>query len=214
MPLDPRLRRRLFVLTLYAGLIALGWWISMQWDRLEGAQISSMDPAMMFQILAVALIVFVITSAMPFIPGAEIGFGLMVLFGGKVALLVYGAMISALTLSYLIGALVPAEWIVRFFRYLGFNRATRLAEELAARERHMRIDYLMANAPPRWVPMLLRHRYLAMIVLLNVPGNSLVGGGGGLALAAGMSGLFRFHRFFLTLLVAVAPVPLFFLLAM
>lgn len=214
MPLDPRLRRRLFVLTLYAGLITLGWWISTQWDRLEGAQISSMDPAMMFQIVAVALIVFVITSAMPFIPGAEIGFGLMVLFGGKVALLVYGAMISALTLSYLIGALVPAEWIVRFFRYLGFNRATRLAEELAARERHMRIDYLMANAPPRWVPMLLRHRYLAMIVLLNVPGNSLVGGGGGLALAAGMSGLFRFHRFFLTLLIAVAPVPLFFLMAM
>jgi hypothetical protein len=214
VPLDPRLRRRLLALALYAGLIALGWWISTQWERLEGAQISSMDPAMMFQIVAVALIVFVITSAMPFIPGAEIGFGLMVIFGSKVALLVYGAMISALTLSYLIGALVPAEWIVRFFRYLGFNRATRLAEELAARERHMRIDYLMANAPPRWVPMLLRHRYLAMIVLLNVPGNSLVGGGGGLALAAGMSGLFHFHRFFLTLLVAVAPVPLFFLLAM
>jgi hypothetical protein len=75
VPLDPRLRRRLFVLALYAGLIALGWWISTQWERLEGAQISSMDPAMMFQILAVALIVFVITSAMPFIPGAEIGFG-------------------------------------------------------------------------------------------------------------------------------------------
>ncbi|MBO6675613.1 MAG: hypothetical protein JJ908_11120 [Rhizobiales bacterium] len=214
MSLDPRPRRRLFVLALYASLIALGWWISMQWDRLEGTQIQAMDPAMMFQIVAVALIVFVITSAMPFIPGAEIGFGLMVIFGSEVALLVYAAMISALTLSYLIGALVPAEWIVRFFRYLGFSRATQLAEELAARERHMRIDYLMANAPPRWVPMLLRHRYLAMIVLLNIPGNSLVGGGGGLALAAGMSGLFRFHRFFLTLLVAVAPVPLFFLLAM
>jgi hypothetical protein len=214
VPLDPRLRRRLLALALYAGLIALGWWISMQWERLEGAQISSMDPAMMFQIVAVALIVFVITSAMPFIPGAEIGFGLMVIFGSKVALLVYGAMISALTLSYLIGALVPAEWIVKFFRYLGFNRATQLAQELAARERYMRIDYLMATAPPRWVPMLLRRRYLAMIILLNVPGNSLVGGGGGLALAAGMSGLFRFHRFFLTLLVAVAPVPLFFLLAM
>lgn len=214
MLLNPRLRRRFFVLALYTSLIALGWWISMQWERLEGAQVNAMDPAMMFQIIAVALIVFVITSAMPFIPGAEIGFGLMVIFGSKVALLVYGAMISALTLSYLIGALVPADWIVKFFRYLGFGRATRLADELAARERHMRVDYLMANAPPRWVPMLLRHRYLAMMVLLNLPGNSLVGGGGGIALAAGMSGLFRFHRFFLMLLVAVAPVPLFFFLAM
>ena len=62
--------------------------------------------------------------------------------------------------------------------------------------------------------MLVRHRYLTMIVLLNLPGNSLVGGGGGLALAAGMSGFFRFPMFFATLLVAVAPVPLFFLITM
>jgi len=186
----------------------------MQWERLEDTQVGSMDPAMMFQIIAVALLVFVITSAMPFIPGAEIGFGLMVIFGGKVAILVYGAMVSALTLSYLVGALVPPAWIVQFFGYLGFSKATQLAQELAARDRKNRIDYLLETAPPRWVPMLLRHRYLAMMLILNLPGNSLVGGGGGLALAAGMSGLFRFPAFFATLLVAVAPIPLFFLLTM
>jgi hypothetical protein len=214
LPLSSRHRHRLVVLCLYGGLILLGWWISMQWERLEDTQVSAMDPAMMFQIIAVALIVFVLTSAIPFIPGAEIGFGLMVIFGGKVALLVYGAMVSALTLSYLIGALVPSAWIVQFFRYLGFRKATQMVEELAVRDRESRIAYLMENAPPRWVPMLLRNRYLAMMLLLNLPGNSLVGGGGGLALAAGMSGLFRFPAFFATLLIAVAPIPLFFLLTM
>lgn len=76
------------------------------------------------------------------------------------------------------------------------------------------MDYLIEIAPARWVPLLLRHRYLAMIVVLNLPGNSLLGGGGGLALAAGMSGLFRLPWFVATLLVAVAPLPLFFLLMM
>lgn len=214
LPLSPRHKHRLIVLALYAGLITLGLWIGAQWERLEDTQISTMDTAMMVKILAVTLIVFIITSAMPFIPGAEIGFGLMVIFGGKVAILVYGAMVSALTISYLVGALVPATWIVRFFRYLGFGKAAQLAQELASRDRKNRIDYLLETAPRRWVPMLVRHRYLAMMLVLNLPGNSLVGGGGGLALAAGMSGLFRFPAFFATLLVAVAPIPLFFLLTM
>lgn len=212
--LSPRPRQRLGVLVIYAGLIALGWWIGGQWERLESVQADTMDPAMMFQIVAVALIVFILVSAMPFVPGAEIGLGLMVVFGGKVAILVYGAMVSALTLAYLIGMLVPPIWIAQFFRYLGFAKAAQLVEDLAARERRTRIDYLLSNAPRRWVPVLVRHRYLTMIVLLNLPGNSLVGGGGGLALAAGMSGFFRFPMFFATLLVAVAPVPLFFLITM
>jgi hypothetical protein len=214
LPLTPRHRNRLIVLALYAGLITFGWWVGTQWQRLESAQISAMDPAMMVQILAFALLVFVFTSAIPFIPGAEIGFGLMVIFGGQVAILVYAAMVSALTLSYLVGACVSPHWIARFFGFLGSRRATQLAEDLAARDRHSRIDYLLETAPRRWVPALLRHRYLAMMLLLNLPGNSLVGGGGGLALAAGMSGLFRFPAFVATVLVAVAPVPLFFLLTM
>lgn len=214
VPLTARHRRRLFVIVLYAGLVLVGWWIGMQWDRLDETDIRSLDPAMMVQILAVALTLFVLLSSIPFIPGAEIGFGLMVVFGGKVAVLVYAAMVSALTLSYLVGALVPPRWIVGFFRYLGFQKATRLVEDLAARDRRARIDYLMEVAPQRWVPALLRHRYLAMMLVLNLPGNSLVGGGGGLALAAGMSGLFRFPLFLASVLVAVAPIPLVFLLAM
>jgi hypothetical protein len=45
-------------------------------------------------------------------------------------------------------------------------------------------------------------------VLINLPGNMLVGGGGGIALVAGMTRLFSWPAFLLTVAVAVAPVPL------
>lgn len=35
-------------------------------------------------------------------------------------------------------------------------------------------------------------RYVALAVLLNIPGNVVIGGGGGIAFAAGMTRLFSF----------------------
>jgi hypothetical protein len=45
-------------------------------------------------------------------------------------------------------------------------------------------------------------------VLLNLPGNALLGGGGGIGLIIGMSRLIPFHKYLLLIAVAVAPVPL------
>ncbi len=208
--MSEQLRRRIVVLGIYAGLLVFGWLIGLQWDRFEAHSLPDMDPMMVRQIIALATLVFIITSALPFIPGAEIGFGLMVIFGAKVAFLVYASMVLALTLSYIIGVIVPPRWITGFFGYVGFKRARELVEELARRKRRQRIAYLLEHAPARFLPTLLRHRYLALIVVFNTPGNSIVGGGGGLALAAGMSGLFRFPWFLATVMLAVAPVPLFF----
>ncbi|MBL4615404.1 MAG: hypothetical protein JKY27_11110 [Magnetovibrio sp.] len=59
------------------------------------------------------------------------------------------------------------------------------------------------------MPFLLRHRYLAVVVALNVPGNALIGGGGGICMAAGISGLFSWPRFLISIAIAVSPVPLF-----
>ena len=62
------------------------------------------------------------------------------------------------------------------------------------------------------VPVLLRHRYLALGVAFNLPGNTLLGGGGGIALAAGMSGLYPLLAYVAVVAIAVAPVPLLVLL--
>jgi hypothetical protein len=98
-------------------------------------------------------------------------------------------------------------------RKSGLEKAHDLVENLAALDPQEKLDRLVRAAPNRVVPFLLRHRYLALMVLLNVPGNSLIGGGGGIAFAAGLSRLFPFPLFLATVMVAVAPVPVLFLLA-
>jgi uncharacterized integral membrane protein len=43
---------------------------------------------------------------------------------------------------------------------------------------------------------------------LNLPGNSVLGGGGGIAALCGLSRQFYWWRYVLTLIVATAPIPL------
>ena len=55
---------------------------------------------------------------------------------------------------------------------------------------------------------LLNHRYLTLGACLNLPGNSVLGGGGGIAFICGLSGQFHWRRFILTIVLATAPIPL------
>jgi hypothetical protein len=71
---------------------------------------------------------------------------------------------------------------------------------------------MVRGASQRWVTFLIRHRLLLLIVAVNVPGNSVVGGGGGIALMAGFSRLFSFPGFLFAMTVATSPVPIAFLL--
>ena len=52
--------------------------------------------------------VYVVASATPFVPGAENGLALIVVFGSRIVLLVYICMVLALVLAYCIGRFVPA----------------------------------------------------------------------------------------------------------
>jgi hypothetical protein len=70
------------------------------------------------------------------------------------------------------------------------------------------LTLVYATAPARVAPFLLDHRYATSAVLLNLPGNALLGGGGGIGLIIGMSRLIPFHKYLLLIAVAVAPVPL------
>jgi hypothetical protein len=56
-------------------------------------------------------------------------------------------------------------------------------------------------------PFLVRHRFIALAIVLNIPGNIIIGGGGGIAMIAGMSGLYSLPRYLLTVAIAVAPIP-------
>lgn len=171
----------------------------------------STEPAL-HRLIMTAITVYVLLMMLPFIPGVEIGLGMMVMFGPKIAPLVYGCTVLALVLSFLIGRLVPQHSIIGMFEALHLKRAGNLLRELETLNSEARLQFLLRNASTRIVPFLLRHRFLALMVALNLPGNALVGGGGGICLVGGFSRLFSFPKFIRAVAIAVAPVPLMVLL--
>lgn len=128
-----------------------------------------------------AVIVYMVCMILPFVPGIEIGLALMVVFGSPIVPLVYGATVVALSLSFLLGRLVPQTEIISTLESVKMNRVARLLAELQSLDRQGRLPWLLHNAPGRLAPLLLKFRYLALVLLFNLPpGNAVLGGGGGI----------------------------------
>lgn len=205
-------RRWLILIAVYLVLLIGGWFVGRELVAIVAVNVEPHDAARVNMLIATALGAYVITSATPFVPGAEIGFGLILLFGASIAILVYLGMVAALLISFLIGRFLPPSLVARCFGYFGLARARNLVLQVAPLRGKERLEFLAAKAPSRLVPIMLRHRYLTLILILNLPGNSVVGGGGGIALTAGLSRLYSFPAFLGTILVAVAPIPTAFLI--
>ena len=192
----------------YGVLIGMGWFLG---DALRGVvvpEVRPMNEPMIHRMVMSALAAYVVTAAIPFVPGAEIGFGLLVAFGGKAAPVVYAGMVGALVLSYSVARLVPAAMLVPALNGMGLERAAALARRIDATPKAERLDLLAGHLPERLSRTALSNRYLLLALLINTPGNSLLGGGGGLAFAAGLSRLYAFVPFVLTVVLAVCPIPL------
>ena len=67
---------------------------------------------------------------------------------------------------------------------------------------------LLEEAPPNTVSLVLRRRYVALAIAVNVPGNAIIGGGGGIMMMAGLSGIFAPVPTLIAILIGVSPVPL------
>lgn len=158
-------------------------------------------------ITAVSTVAFIVSSAVPFVPGAEIGLGMMLMLGREIAPLVYIAMVSALTISFQIGKLVPINVSASVFGFFGLSKAQHFALRLGLLTPDKRLEFLFERTHSRILPFLLRHRYFTLILIINLPGNSLIGGGGGIAFVAGLCGLFTFPKYFLAIALAVLPIP-------
>ena len=100
--------RRRLLFALYGALIVLGAGLGRQlleiaWPYLEPAHGASLR-----WVIAAAIVVYAVVMAVPFVPAAEIGLSLLLLFGPQVALLVYLSTVLALMLPYLIGRAVSS----------------------------------------------------------------------------------------------------------
>ncbi|MEZ5856051.1 MAG: hypothetical protein R3D67_15375 [Hyphomicrobiaceae bacterium] len=161
-----------------------------------------------FDLILAALAIYVVLLAIPFVPGMEISVAIFGALGSAAAMPIYFATVLALSIAFLAGRLIPPRLITRTFRALGLTRAAELVEGMEPLNAQQRLDLVMENAPTRIVPLIVRHRYIALIVALNTPGNAILGGGGGIALAAGLSGIFSLPGFLGAIILAVLPVPL------
>jgi hypothetical protein len=155
--------------------------------------------------LVVVAALYVVAMALPFVPAIEIGLALMLLLGETGVVLVYLCTQIALALSYLAGRWVPRSAMARAFARLGMRHARRLVE-------NRDIEALACSLPSKWAPVLRRHPAIALAALLNLPGNALIGGAGGIAMMAGMNRLLPFSRYLVLVAAATAPLPLVLLL--
>lgn len=203
-----RLLRIVFVLVLYGLLIYAGQ-IASDWALARlNLEPRPSTQALLHNVVMVSMGLYVLLLALPFVPGVEIGLGLMVMMGPNICLLVYLGTVAALIIAFLVGRLVPSTAIVAFFQWVRLTQAAEVASRLASLSPDERLAFLTSRVPTRFLSFLLRHRYIALAVLVNLPGNAILGGGGGIALTAGVSRIFVFPSFVLTVVLAVSPVPL------
>jgi hypothetical protein len=163
-------------------------------------------------IVFVSAAIYIVLMALPFMPGIEVGLMLMAMLGVGGIVLVYLCTVLALSLSFLAGRLLPPRLVAGALGRLNLHRGRKLVTDLEPLGPEERLRFLTRSAPSRIVPFLLRHRYLVLALLFNLPGNAVIGDGGGIGLIAGMSRLFPFPKYLLLVCVAITPVPLLFLL--
>ena len=154
---------------------------------------------------------YILWMAMPFVPGIELGLAIMVMLGTKSVLLVYLCTLLSLSLSYAIGRLIPLKAFARFLGWLHLRKSKDLVLQLEPLSSEQKLDLLLKSAPSKIIPFLLNHRYLMIALVLNLPGNAVIGGGGGIGLIAGMCRMFPFPQYVLLVSFAITPLPLLFL---
>lgn len=187
----------------YGAHLLLNW--VMLWTE---ALPPSMGQSVRFAVLAGVLLTYALLIAIPFVPGIEVGFSLILMRGADVAWYVYVATVGGLILAYLAGRFLPYAWLHRTFLDLRLTRACRLLDDLQPLTPENRLALMHSRLPGRVGNLVVGYRYLLLAGLINLPGSVFIGGGGGICLLAGFTHMFNTRVAVLTILLAVLPFPL------
>ena len=203
--------RRFFKISLIVGfLVLVNYGGSLVVEQIN-FQLWPEHEHLMITVLWFAIVVYVLWMALPFVPGIELGLALMVMLGTRGVVLVYLCTLLSLSLSFTIGRLIPLNGFARFLGWLHLYKAQDLVLQLEPLNSEEKLNFLLRTAPSKVIPFLLKHRYLTIAIALNLPGNSLIGGGGGIGLITGMSRLYPFPKYILLVSLAITPLPILFL---
>lgn len=172
-----------------------------------GFQFYPVHYKMVERAIIIGVILYICLMATPFLPGIEIGLLLMIVLGPKGAVLVYFCTMIALTLSFGLGRVFPPNLLADFLGWLHLSRVENMLREFGATPPEQRLHFIAGNTSRQTVKTLLKRRYLVLAVLLNLPGNAVIGGAGGIAMLAGMSRLYAFPKYLLLVAAAILPGP-------
>jgi len=204
--LTPRIWATLKIL-LFIGVVALGNYLT-QWFIVQlSIEVNPSNEPIMHRIILISMIAYTLLMSIPFVPGAEIGVAALMILGPKIALLVYLSTVAAFSLSFAIGRFIPEKILIKFLQDLHLHRMGDMLIEFEGLDSKQRLNLMLSRSPRKFVPYLIRYRYLALMVAINVPGNIVIGGGGGIALMAGLSRLFTPPMYLLAVAIAVSPIP-------
>ncbi|MGH1487381.1 MAG: hypothetical protein ACRBCI_14295 [Cellvibrionaceae bacterium] len=129
------------------------------------------------------LLVYAVLLALPYFPSVEIGFAIMVVFGKQGVAFAYVATLIGFLLAFLVGKLIQNFDL----KDHGLYRVCK--SDITAK---------LAGKSP----------FFALVMLINLPGNIVLGGGGGIALNYGMTKQLNILMFTLAIAIGVAPLPL------
>ena len=112
--------RRKFIVV-YRVLLFGGWFLGEMVRDLVIPEMRPMNEPVIHRLVMSAFVIFIVVAAIPFVPGAEIGFALLLIFGGQAAPLVYLGMVGALLIAYATARLVPSSALGRALDWLGLK---------------------------------------------------------------------------------------------
>lgn len=153
-------------------------------------------------LLILALAIYTLILAIPFMPSVEFGWLIMALFGIPGILGAWVATWLGLLLGFTLGRLFePTPWYQR-----------RLA--LINKRMHRHESENATGWLARVIGLSRKHPFLFIALALNVPGNWVIGGGGGVALLASLVLQLRWWRFLLVVIPATGFIPMLLLLGL
>ncbi len=189
---------------LAVGANKLGNWLI----DLVQMEVSDLSNTYVYSAIFLSMLFYALLLAIPFVPGVEIGFGLIIMFGTKLVIPVYLATVIGINLGFVFGRIIPVKRLQSLLRFLYLTRAAALIGQISPLPHSEKMLALTQAAPKHIVPFLLKHRYLAIAAAINIPGNAVIGGGGGIGMLCGLSRIFPWPYFVLTVALAVAPIPI------
>lgn len=195
------------VAILIAVLVLATWGAHVVRDALN-LQIRPDNEQQVHRMIMLGAAAYIGLLALPFVPGAEIGLAMLAAFGPAIAPLIYACTVASMALAYTAGRFLPIDALRRGLLTMRMHRAADLVARAAPLSGDARVAMLLDGQSARALRLAIRYRYLALAMAVNTPGNSVIGGGGGIMLMAGLSGIFSPLATVATIAIAVSPVPL------